>query len=200
MSFFIMFCLSRLIIMTVTDLKEKIVDCKYAIVLAVAGLIYAIFVGGSHCLGDAFFGGVLGFVIIELIARLGYLLKKGRAMGEADSYVAAALGTLVGFQDIVSVLLYAVIASVIFVLPFYWQERYKANDALTLFFSALFIICISFTVYTNSALWSVILLGITGCILTYFVLKNIHTAQKLNYLPFVPALSAGFLYYIFYVL
>lgn len=200
MTLFTLLCISCLLIMTVTDLKEKVVDCNYAIFMTVSGLIYAYLVGGVSCIKDAILGAVLGFVIIELLARVGYLLKKGRAMGEADSYVAGALGALVGWQCVLWVLLYSLIASMLFVLPSYWYDRYKEKDAVTLLFSALFIISISFTFYFNNAVWTLLLLFITGLILTFWVVKSIYGEKKLNYLPFVPALSAGFLYYVFFVL
>lgn len=197
---FVLFCISCLIIMTVTDLKEKIVECTYAIVMAVAGLIYAPIVGGLDCLKDAVIGAVLGFLIIEIIARLGYLFKKGRAMGEADSYVACALGAAVGYRDLTSVLLYSLIASMIFILPLFIYNKYKENDGLTIFYSALFFISVSLNFYFANSYWILALLILTGTLLAFTVIKNIKNSSNLSYLPFVPALSAGFLYYIFFVL
>jgi len=197
---FIILCLSCFIIMTGTDLKERIVDCRYAIALIIAGFIYSFCVGGINLFKDAVIGAVIGFVIIEVISSLGLLLKKGRAMGEADSYVAAALGALVGYHDIWLVLLYSLIASMIFILPKFWYDRYKEKDALTLLLSALFIVSISFNIYFRQAIWTYILLLITGVILTVLIVKNMRTSVKLNYLPYVPALFAGLLYHIMFVI
>ena len=88
----------------------------------------------------------------------------------------------------------------IFVLPKFWYNRYKANDALTLLFSALFIINISIVIMFNNASWTVVLLAITGGCLAYITLKHIKNEDDLSYLPFVPALGAGFLYYVMYVM
>jgi len=195
-----LFSISCLIIMTGTDLKERLVDCNYAIAMAIVGLIYAFAVAGFDCFKDALFGALLGFAIVELIARSGYLLKKGRAMGEADSYVAGALGALVGYQDIWSILLYSLFAAMIFVLPQYWYQRYKAKDALILLLSSLFIISIALTTLFAGAAWTLVILCITGFVLAFFVVKSIKESSNLTYLPFVPALSAGFLYYIMFVL
>ncbi len=197
---FVLFCISCLIIMTVTDLKEKIVECIYAIIMAVASLIYAISAGGLIGLKDSLIGAVLGFLIIEIIARLGYLFKKGRAMGEADSYVACALGAAVGYHDILLVLLYSLAASMIFILPRFFYNRYKENDALTIFYSSLFFMSIALSFYFPSSYWVLAFLALTGGLLAFTIIKNIKDAVNLNYLPFVPALSAGFLYYIFFVL
>lgn len=196
----LMFSVSCLIIMVGTDLKEKIVDCTYAIAVTVVGLIYAFCVSGLHHFVEALLGAVLGFLIVEVIARLGYLLKKGRAMGEADSYVAAALGALVGLHNIGWVLLYSLIASMVFVLPSFWYDRYKNKDALTLLFSSLFIMGISFNIYFKQAYWVLGFLILTGAVLTFLTIKSMRTGTKLHYMPFVPALGAGFLYYVFFVL
>lgn len=195
----LLFCISCLIIMTGTDLKEKIVDCRYAIAMIIAGFIYAFFVGGWECLKDALIGAIIGFLIIELIARLGYLLKKGRAMGEADSYVACAFGALVGYQDIGWVLLYSLCASMLFILPVFWYGRYKEKDTMTLLFSVLFIISIILNFYFAQAVWTYILILITGGVLTVLTVKSMRN-KTMNYLPYVPALFAGFLYYVFFVL
>lgn len=195
-----LFCISCLIIMTVTDLKEKIVDCNYAIAIAIAGFIYAFAIAGFDCLKDSLLGALLGFITIEILARCGHLLKKGRAFGEADSYVAGALGAIVGYQDIFQVLLYSLIASMVVILPAFYYDRYKNNDILMFLFSSAFFIVLSWAEILENDLWTVILLGIIGLVLIYLILKNVHEGAKLNYLPFVPALGAGFLYYIMFVL
>ena len=38
--------------------------------------------------------GIVGFVVMEIVARLGYLIAGSRAFGEGDSYIAAGLGTV----------------------------------------------------------------------------------------------------------
>ena len=51
-------------------------------------------------------------------------------MGEADTYVAAAIGTIVG-KDILFVLLYALVASMIFIVPMFLYNQYKINNKKT---------------------------------------------------------------------
>ena len=62
--------------------------------------------GGVEALVSSLIGLVVGAIILELIARSGYLVAGERAMGEADTYVAAAIGAIVG-KDILFVLVYA---------------------------------------------------------------------------------------------
>ena len=85
------FCLcSTLLIMTVTDLKERLVDCNIAIGLAVIALLYNWLVNGA--LVDSILGLIVGVILLEAVAGMGYLINKSRSMGEADTYVAGALG------------------------------------------------------------------------------------------------------------
>ena len=196
MSLLGMFWVSCLIIMTVTDIKTKLVDCNYAIAMGVSGLVYMFFVmsweGGLNSLG----GAILGYIIVEAVARIGYFLKKKRAMGEADSYLAAAFGAIVGYQAIIPVLLYSLAASMFFVLPVFWYNRYKDKDAMTLLLSALFIMSLAISIYNPFNYLSYSVLIFAGILLVVQILKTIRESSNLNYLPFVPALSAGFLYYL----
>ena len=49
---------------------------------------------------SSFIGLFVGAIILEIIARTGYLFIKDRAMGEADTYVAGAIGSLFGCTDL----------------------------------------------------------------------------------------------------
>ena len=123
---FVLFWLSCFIIMTATDLKAKLVDCNIAIAMAISGVIYNFVTGGVEALVSSLIGLVVGAIILELIARSGYLVAGERAMGEADTYVATAIGAIVG-KDILFVLVYALIASMIFIVPMFLYNQYK-ND------------------------------------------------------------------------
>ena len=58
-------------------------------------------------------GLLAGAIIMEILARLGYIIKKERAFGEADTYVAGALGACFGLQGLLQVLIYTLFASMI---------------------------------------------------------------------------------------
>jgi len=197
---FVMFWISCLVIMTGTDIKEKVADCNYAIALAVSGLIYLMLKSGLEGLASSVIGAAIGFVIIELIARVGQLLKKGRAMGEADSYLAGAFGAIVGYQHIHLPLFYALIASMLVILPIFWYRKYKDNDILCIFLSAMFIMSIAIHNIYPFQYWTFVLVLITGTFLAYHTIKNLKESSNLSYFPFIPALSTGFLYYILFVL
>ena len=106
---FVLFWLSCFIIMTATDIKAKLVDCNIAIAMGVVGILYNFIQFGVSGLIASIIGLAVGAFVLELIARSGYIFAGTRAMGEADTYVAAAIGAIVG-KDILFVLLYALIA------------------------------------------------------------------------------------------
>ncbi len=197
---FVIFWVSCLLIMTVTDIKEKLVDCNIAIIMAISGLIYAYFQGGFHGIFHAVLGVAAGAVIMEIIARSGFLIAKTRAMGEADSYVAGALGAVFGIFSIVKVLLISLFASMVFVIPVFLYNRFKQNDKLTCVSSLLFILSVIIFRFWMQNYYTYAFLAVTGLLLVYSVLKGIRQEQNRNYLPYVPALTASALYFIFFLM
>lgn len=194
---FVLFWISCLIIMTGTDIKEKLVDCNLAIAMGISGIIYNFLVGGKFGLMYSVIGLVVSALILEIVARSGYLFAKTRAMGEADTYVAAALGAIFG-KSVLLVLAFSLIASMIFILPVFFFNQYKQNNKFTCIAGILFIL--SILVYQT--LWqnyySFAALFITGLCLVISILKSIGQVENRNYLPYVPALTAGALYFLFF--
>ena len=194
---FVLFWLSCFIIMTATDLKAKLVDCNIAIAMAISGVIYNFVTGGEEALVSSLIGLVVGAIILELIARSGYLVAGERAMGEADTYVAAAIGAIVG-KDILFVLAYALIASMIFIVPMFLYNQYKNDNKKTCILSVLFVLAIMVFKLLSQSYWALATLIVVGALLALSILKNIKQEENRNYLPYVPALAIGALYYIFF--
>ena len=197
---FVIFWLSCLLIMTVTDIKEKLVDCNLAIAMAIGGILFAGLNGGWHGVLHSVLGLLLGALIMELIARAGFVLAKTRAMGEADTYVAGALGAIFGVFAVTKVLLISLFVSMIFVIPVFMYNKYKADDKPTCIMSILFTLS-AVTYYIKwQNYWTLSALAITGLLLAYFILRGIKQTENINYLPYVPSLAAAAVYYIFYVI
>lgn len=163
---------------------------------------------------------ILGFLIIEAIARLGIVLVDTRAFGEGDSYIAAGLGAVFGallstspyinnfqsiFQVLVAILTLSVIIQIIITLPIFIKKLIINKNWLTLGSISVFIIyTISYLFaqqlnwLSNSvAYWSstivLIALGLFTCRELICGLKNNKAADAL-YLPFGPAMIiAGFI-------
>lgn len=197
LTLFALFWVSCLIIMTGTDVKEKLVDCNIAVVMAISGFIYNFIAYGKEGALWSVLGIVIGAVIMELIANAGYIFAGSRAMGEADTYVAAALGAIFA-KSVVEVFVYAFVASMLFILPVFLYNQYKADNKKT---------CILFILFTLSSLifktlcqnyLTLVAIVVIGLMLAMSILGQLKSEEKHNYLPFVPALSAGALYFLFF--
>lgn len=194
---FVIFWCSCLIIMCGTDIKEKLVDCNIAIAMGVSGIIFnALHAGMSGAL-NSILGLVIGVIILEIIARSGYLFAGTRAMGEADTYVAGALGAIF-CKDILWVLFAGLIASMIFILPVFFYNQYKSNNKKVCILGVLFTVSILLfeTVWQN--FYTLGIMMFFGLWLAFSVLKGIKNAENRNYLPYVPALAAGALFFLFF--
>lgn len=194
---FVLFWLSCFVIMTGTDLKAKLVDCNIAIAMGITGVLYNFIQHGVSGVIASLIGLVLGAVVLELIARSGYLVAGTRAMGEADTYVAAAIGAIVG-KDILYVLAYALIASMIFIVPMFLYNQFKNDNKKTCILSILFVLAVMTFKLLWQNYWTLAALIITGAMLAISILKNIKQEENRNYLPYVPALAVGALYYLFF--
>lgn len=194
---FALFWISCLIIMTGTDIKEKLVDCNLAIIMGISGIVYNFLVGGKIGAIYSVIGLVVSALILELVARSGYLFAKTRAMGEADTYVAAALGAIFG-KSVLLVLIFSLIASMIFILPVFFYNQYKQDNKFTCISGILFFVAI----LAYQTLWqnyySFAALFIIGLFLVISILKGLGQTENRNYLPYVPALTAGALYFLFF--
>lgn len=196
---FVMFWISCLIIMTGTDLKEQLVDCNIAIIMGISGIIFNILNAGTTGIIYSLTGILIGGVILELVARAGYLFADTRAMGEADTFVAGALGAIFG-QDIIVVLLLGLLASMFFILPVFFYSQYKNNNKLTCVLGVLFGIAFVIFQALSQNYFTLAFLVITGLALAFSILRNIKNSETRNYLPYVPALSIGALIFLFFII
>ena len=194
---FLVILFSCFLIMTVTDIKEKLVDCNIAIGLAIIGVIWNFINGGVNSLIASILGLIVAVIILELVARTGYIFIKDRAMGEADTYVAGALGAIFGLQNIGWVLFYGLISAMLFIIPQFIYNQYKNGNKQ---------VCVLFLAFITSAILSfylenyftLFLLITIGLWLSIKILKTIKTVENRNYLPYVPALVAGAMYFLYF--
>ena len=189
--------ISCLIIMTGTDIKEKVVDCKISIVMAISALIFWTINSGLKGFIFSIFGMLLGALVVEIFARTGYLIAGTRAMGEGDTYVAGALGAMSGFVGILLVLLYSLAAAMLFIVPTFLINKFKSGDKLTCILSVLFIISAVILQRFPQNLFIIALIIIFGIMLAYSILKGIKQEKNRSYFPYVPALAIGALYFLF---
>lgn len=193
---FAMFISSTLVIMSMTDLKEKLVDCNIAIGMGIIGILYNTFVNNN--LIDSIIGCLTGILIMEILARIGFLLKKGRAFGEADTYVAGALGACFGLAGLLHILVYTLFVAMIVIIPMFFIKQFKQNNKATCILLVSFILttllykCLVQNWYTFGLLASI------GIALIISTLRGLKTDSEPIYLPLVPALSISALYFLFF--
>lgn len=188
---FAMIIVSCLIIMTTTDIKEKLVDCNFAIGLGIIGLAY------NHNL-DSLLGLIAGVIVIEIIARIGKLITGKQVMGEADTYISGALGACFGLNNLGILLIYTLIASMIFIIPiFLYDQLQKNNKAICILFIIFILTALVYkTLSQNLYLYfALIFLAIALCIM---LIKSLRKNPTPLSLPFFPAFALGTLFYLFY--
>ncbi len=212
------------IVIAGTDWKEKVVFDVHTYSLIGTGLLYGILVtafdlyqfhkitGGFNFTPEWFAGNpitstllgiILGFVIMEIIARIGYLIAGSRAFGEGDSFIAAGLGAVFGWKMLLVILVLSVIIQVIITLPVYVKKEIVNRNWMVIIslgafaiYTVAFLMAIQFGWLTNTIAYvlSAIVLAVIGIFACREVLRGIREPENRTYLPFGPALIlAGFL-------
>lgn len=215
---------SLLIVISVTDIKERVVFDAHTYTLVGTGLVYAIYLTTMQILNVnasstqfhittewvlnnpitlSIAGIILGVVLMEAVARIGYLLAGSRAFGEGDTYIAAGLGAVFGWKGILVILGLSIVIQMIFTLPLFLKKLISRKDwniliPLVLFFTYVIgyyflqqktIFDIEYVMF--SAIAILFALGIWTCIA---IIKGLKNPDTLTYLPFGPALAiAGLL-------
>ena len=219
----IIMCL--LVVISVTDIKERVVFDAHTYSLIAIGLFYNFYltivqilvkvntiVGfvptTEWCLTNpmtvSLLGLILGAVIMEIAARIGYLIAGERAFGEGDTYIAAGLGAVFGWKNIIWIVILSIAIQIIFTLPLFIKKLAANKDwktiiSLILFFiyaAGMFVVQHKTTLLNNSLYLilttaGIVVLGILACL---EVIKGLKNKNTLTYLPFGPALAiAGLL-------
>lgn len=224
-----------------TDILEKKVSDAHTIPLILLGLLYSViysilsFIMYSKANGmpkinlDFFLScpilysvaaGILGFLIMEAISRLGLVTVGARAFGEGDSYIAAGLGTVFGallgcsaiytnflpiFKTLLAILVLSGIIQILITLPIFIKKLIVNKNYMTLGALSIFIIYTIGYIFAQQTGWltnkvaywssTIVLLaiGLAACRELICGLKDNKAADGL-YLPFGPAMiAAGFI-------
>ncbi len=180
--------LSLFIVIAGTDFRERLVFTRHTHTLLVLGVLHSLIAGSSVFLLSSLLGILAGIAIMEIAARSGYLFAGTRAFGEGDTYIAAALGAVFGWKELLIVLALSLAVQLVFTIPVFVKKLFLNKDYKTLVTSAVF--CIYALVYffteTNNVPAALIFaaLGIYLCRLVLTGLKE----TTPTYLPFGPAM------------
>jgi len=194
---FVMLWLSLLLIMTGTDIKENLVDCNLAITMGISGLLCSFVSGGWQGLTSSVLGLIVGVIIFETISRIGKLVAKTEVMGEADTYVAGAIGASFGVYNLPIILLLGLFAYALIFVPVFLYDKFKAADYATPIASILFIISIILCSTVLNNYYGIGLLLISAVLFIHFMFRGIDKKTQRR-LPYVPAFLMGVLLFLIF--
>lgn len=221
---FMLFVVSLFVVLSATDIKEKVVFDFHTYTLVIVGLVYNLFNVGHLYMGDklitlgkfsfavnnsliaALIGIVVGIIVMEIFARFGYLVAGTRAFGEGDTYIAAGLGAVLGWKYLLVALVYAFIIQVVLTLPVYIKKLFVNKDYKTVgaFFVFTVVIMLMKFLENNNlinnlfgfALFTLVLAA-SGYYLCRRILTGLKSQEEMTFLPFGPALVIGALIVLF---
>ena len=219
---FAIIILCLLIVIAGTDIKEQVVYDKHTYSLIGIGLLYSVVTAFAEIYNDytllgsftlssqwlvhnpvtvSLLGTILGFVIMEIISRIGFLFAGDRAFGEGDSYIAAGIGAIFGWRMVIPVLILSVVIQALITLPIFIKKEFKKGNFITLISLAIFSAYTIIFYFANQFGWlqniyayvaSVSVLVILGLLTCREILVQIKEPANRTYLPFGPALvTAG---------
>ena len=212
---FILLCI--LLVMSVTDLREKVICTSHAWALILIGLIhngyrtfYLIDKLGEKInidfpfiwslpITQSIVAAITGAAIMELLASFGHLFVKRRAFGLGDTFIAAGLGAFFGFKGLLISLAFSIAIQVGLFIPKFFkklsnQKDYQTIIALTLFiFVAAGVSYVTHYVYTEEYVQFIMLailavIGVWACIRVIMGLKK-EGNEGITILPFGPAMA-----------
>ncbi len=217
---------SLLIVISVTDIKERVVFDMHTYSLILVGLVYNLYITGygvvqqfntivgfhvtsEWCLTNpltvSLLGLILGAVIMEAAARIGYLIAGERAFGEGDTYIAMGLGAVFGWLNIIAIIVLAIFIQLLLTLPLFLKKLAQNKHWWTIISLVVFFVyAVAFysvehfgSAFDNilihlGAMGVMFVLGLWACFCVIKGLKD--NKDNLTYLPFGPALAiAGLL-------
>src|SRR5574344_271945 len=224
LAWFIMF--SLFVVISATDIKEKVAFDVHTISLIVVGLIYGISgISGinqgeivilKHAISltvlSSILGAILGFLVMEIVARFGLIIAGTRAFGEADSYIMSALGAIFGINNIFLIFIYAFVITVpVYLIKIFKKKNYTTFIGLILFFLLYFAgkffelqYVLGLKMYYIYAIF-LTTIGFWICLKIIRDLKKANVGEiednikndLLTYLPFGPSLLIGAIIFVF---
>lgn len=215
---FIWIFASIFVVLSATDLKEKVVFDAHTYTLIIVGLIFSFFNIGHLYIGDklihlgplsfginnsfiaAVLGILLGVVVMEVFARFGYLIAGTRAFGEGDTYIAVGLGAILGWQYLIIALFYGFVIQIFLTIPVFIKKLFTNKDYKTIasFFTFTILIIAmklleAHNLVTNFVVFTIftLLLCASGFYVCRRILGGLKLQENQTYLPFGPALVLG---------
>lgn len=219
-SLFLLILVCGMIVITATDLKEKLIFDITVVPLIPLGLIYNFFNIGNSNLGtvtiplaginssitlnevfiSAVIGAIAGAAFFEIFSRLGLLFVGEYAFGGGDTLIGAALGAWFGWKLMIVILVISFIVQLIVGLPIIIMNMYQDKDYESLSATGV-LICSMFLPYcgkmfgVTESFTGALMVTMFALILAFagvaVIFKNLKERQSYTFLPFGPALVVG---------
>lgn len=210
---FLFIILSLFVTMASTDFKETVIIDYHAYILLIVGLLYSGLGFSGVNLISAIIGAVSGFLIFEILARIGTLIVNYRMFGEGDSLIALGLGAIFGIKNLLIIIALSIIIQCFFAIPVLIINSYKSGKkklSLSYVFVFLSIIFMAFINKLSDLAHLISALIISGFLI--WALKNImleiknktadnfeEASEQFCLMPFGPALIFASTICIFYL-
>lgn len=198
---FLIFLSANLIVITLTDLREKVIYDINSIPIIPLGLVYNFFnIGAEDMFVSAVIGAVAGAAFFEIFSKLGHLLAGEYAFGGGDTLLGAAFGAWFGWKLLIAILFISLLVQVIVGVPIIFYNMYKKREhksiaamvglfiALAASFSVKYIAVKAELLLVLAVV--LVIFSVAGvCIYTIF--KRMREAQNHTFLPFGPPMVAA---------
>lgn len=216
--FFIMAAASLCIVMTVTDIKEKVILDGHAYLLMILGLVYNFFnLAGVNPVKIGFWafgfkisiyqsfiysvlGLIAGFAVMKSLAWISKLITKKDCFGEGDAYILGALGAFWGISNaivilILSIFIWGGLAIPVFVYKWFKDKDYKMAASVVLFIIAAILFAVGeyFDVFTSNLFhwFSYLVVASLGLYCCKRLVSSIKNGSNVTVIPYGPALIFG---------
>lgn len=215
---FLMIASSLCIVMTVTDIKEKVVLALHCYLLAGLGLVYNFFnladvnstkigfwfLGHNVSVYQTFIHSVLGliagFAVISGIALIAKLITKRDCFGDGDAYILGALGAFFGIENAIVILLLSIFIWGGLSIPVFMYKWFKNKD-YKLFYGIILFVITTVLFFTGEVLelfdsnffqwFAFLLVASLGLYCCRQLLGSIKKGNNLTVIPYGPALIFG---------
>ncbi len=215
---FLLIAASLGIVMTVTDIKEKVIFDTHAYILMVVGVIYNFFnIAGVNNTKIAFWafghkiaiyqtfihsilGLIGGFGVLAALAWITKLITKRDCFGEGDAYILGGLGAFFGIANAIVILFLSIFIWGGLSIPVFMYKWFK-NKEYKLFYGMLLFIATIVMFLTGEYLnifdsmifqwFALILIASIGFYCCRQLLTSIKQGNNLTVIPYGPALIFG---------
>ena len=215
---FLLIAASLGIVMTVTDIKEKVIFDTHAYILMVVGLIYNFFnIAGVNNTKIAFWvfghkiaiyqtfihsilGLIGGFGVLVALAWITKLITKRDCFGEGDAYILGGLGAFFGVANAIVILFLSIFIWGGLSIPVFMYKWFKNKDYKLFYGMLLFAVTIvlfltgEFLNLFDSIIFqwfALILIASIGFYCCRQLLTSIKQGNNLTVIPYGPALIFG---------